>query len=151
MPITTTATLSAVAKAIEEKIDKRRAQLVRNLIYLGEKCVNEARDNRTNSYTDRTGNLRSSIGYVVLYNGVPVSEMSVQGDKPAGRSAGESSLSKAIAEAPSTGYVLVVVAGMHYAHYVAARGYNVIDSAEALARVEVPKMLDKLNLKWQRK
>ena len=49
MPITTTAPLSAIAKAIEEKIAKRRAQLVRNLIYLGEKWVNEARDNRNNS------------------------------------------------------------------------------------------------------
>lgn len=141
----------AIARHLTEQIDKRRSQLIGRLQYLGEKCVNEARDNRTNSYTDRTGNLRSSIGYVVLYNGVPVSEMSVQGDKPAGRSAGESSLSKAIAEAPSTGYVLVVVAGMHYAHYVAARGFDVLDSAEHLAEVEMPKILDKLKIQWTRK
>jgi len=38
---------------------------------IGIQCVNEARVN--GSYTDRTGNLRSSVGYVILYNGDVVS------------------------------------------------------------------------------
>ena len=45
-----------------------------------------------------------------------------------------------------TGIVLIVVAGMKYAIYVADRGYDVLDSAEDLARREIPKMLEKLGL-----
>ena len=35
-------------------------------IEVGERCIIEARDN--GAYTDRTGNLRNSVGYVVLLN-----------------------------------------------------------------------------------
>ena len=38
-----------------------------NINRIGEEFVINARDNKT--YKDQTGNLRSSIGYVVLYNG----------------------------------------------------------------------------------
>ena len=41
-------------------------------------------------------------------------------------------------------YALVVVAGMNYAAYVEAKGYNVLSSAEHLAERELPRMLDKL-------
>ena len=42
------------------------------------------------------------------------------------------------------GVALVVVAGMNYAAYVEARGYNVLSSAEHLAERELPRMLEKL-------
>ena len=42
------------------------------------------------------------------------------------------------------GVALVVVAGMNYAAYVEAKGYNVLSSAEHLAERELPRMLDKL-------
>jgi len=45
------------------------------------------------------------------------------------------------------GIVLVVVAGMNYASYVSDMGYNVLDSAELLAEVLVPRMLKQLGLK----
>jgi len=44
------------------------------------------------------------------------------------------------------GICLIVVAGMNYARYVAARGYDVIDSAELHARQLVPQMLKQLGL-----
>ena len=44
--------------------------LIKQLSYIGEECVRVARQN--GSYNDITGNLRSSIGYVVLYDGKPV-------------------------------------------------------------------------------
>ena len=42
------------------------------------------------------------------------------------------------------GVALVVVAGMNYAAYVEAKGYNVLASAEHLAERELPRMLEKL-------
>ena len=40
---------------------------IKAFIYVGEACLKEARLN--GNYTDRTGNLRNSIGYAVLFNG----------------------------------------------------------------------------------
>lgn len=40
------------------------------------------------------------------------------------------------------GVALVVVAGMNYAAYVEAKGYNVLSSAEHLAERELPRMLE---------
>jgi hypothetical protein len=42
------------------------------------------------------------------------------------------------------GYVLIVVAGMNYATYVEAKGYNVLSTAEHLAQVEFPRMIAEL-------
>lgn len=148
MPIVPTTPQEAIARRLEEKIQERRLQLSRHLSFLGEQCLNEAR--ASGSYTDRTGNLRSSLGYVVLYNGSPVSPATIQPDSLGGKEA-EEALQRAQAEAPQTGFVLIVVAGMHYAPYVAALGYDVLESAESLARREVPALLDKLRLKWSKK
>jgi hypothetical protein len=45
------------------------------------------------------------------------------------------------------GIVLIVDAGMHYASYVSAKGYDVIDSAELLAQQLVPEILKRLSSK----
>ena len=44
--------------------------LIKQLSYIGEECIRIARE--SGSYNDITGNLRSSIGYVILYDGKPV-------------------------------------------------------------------------------
>jgi hypothetical protein len=40
--------------------------------------------------------------------------------------------------------VLIVVAGMNYAHYVNNMGLDILDSAEILAEKQVPKLLRRL-------
>jgi hypothetical protein len=45
-----------------------------------------------------------------------------------------------------TGIILLVVAGMRYASYVSAKGYDVIDSAEILAQKIAPKILAQLQI-----
>ena len=45
------------------------------------------------------------------------------------------------------GVVLLVAAGMKYASYVSAKGYDVLDSSELLADKLVPQMLEQLGLK----
>ena len=105
--------------------------MIKRLAEIGELAVADAR--RSGNYTDRTGNLRSSIGYVVANNGVVVARSSF--DSVRGATEGPQtglSLAESVAS-QSRGLVLVLVAGMHYAEYVADKGFNVLDSGRIIA------------------
>ncbi len=114
--------------------------------YIGERCVIEARTSA--NFTDRTGNLRSSIGYVVVMDGEVQHKGRFEAVKngSAGAAEGAKFIAQVVAEFPK-GIVLIVAAGMKYAAYVAAKGYNVTDSAELLAQRLVPRILTQLGLK----
>ena len=108
---------------------KRRA--IRALKSVGEESVAEAVS--SGNYTDRTGNLRSSIGYVVADEGEVVEEGGFRNLGGAeGPGVGREKAYRLALE--STGLCLILVAGMDYAQYVADKGYNVLDSAMILAR-----------------
>ena len=128
---------------ISERIAAMERALVYNLSYIGEQVLNAARS--TNSYKDQTGNLRSSIGYVIAMDGevVKQSDFAVVKTGTQGQDTGRS-YAEGLAAKFSKGVVLIVVAGMNYAYYVKKRGYDVIDSAELLADSLVPKMLHEL-------
>lgn len=142
--ITPQFTPADIERMLQEKIAKYEEKIVRILRFLGEKCINEARE--YGSYQDRTGNLRSSIGYVVLKDGKSIEKGGFQLTKSGGngQKEGEAFINKVISQY-SKGFVLVVVAGMKYASYVEARNYNVLTSAELLAEREVPKLLKALS------
>lgn len=121
--------------------------IVNTFCYVGERCIIEARNN--GDYTDQTGNLRSSIGYAVLWNGMVIQRDCVDkikvGDK--GVSEGEEFLSKRIKKASRKGIVLIVTAGMNYAEYVEAKGYNVLTSAELKAGPMIKSILTQIGFK----
>lgn len=101
-------------------------------------------------YIDWTANLRSSIGYVVLWDGKVVQQSDfspVRGKRGTsgveGTRQGREFLQKLIDE-NGEGLVLIVVAGMPYAAYVEALGYDVLDSAEIKAEEIVKRLLSKL-------
>jgi len=120
--------LNSARDMAREVAEKR---LVLALASVGERCVAEAVGN--GNYTDRTGNLRSSIGYVVAVDGSVVAEGGFgAAGGPEGPQAGRSKAAGLVLG--SRGAVLVVVAGMNYAQFVADKGFNVLDSAEILAR-----------------
>lgn len=137
-----------IERILREKIEKYHQKVIRILRIVGEKCINEARE--YGSYQDQTGNLRSSIGYIVLKDGKPIEKggfaPTERGTKKGkdGQKEGETFINKVISQYPK-GFVLVVVAGMKYASYVEARNYNVLSSAELLAEREVPKLLKALS------
>jgi hypothetical protein len=140
--------LNDIERILREKIEKYHQKVIRILRIVGEKCINEARE--YGSYQDQTGNLRSSIGYIVLKDGKPIEKggfaPTERGTKKGkdGQKEGEAFINKVISQYPS-GFVLVVVAGMKYASYVEARNYNVLSSSELLAEKEVPKLLKALS------
>ena len=102
----------------------------------------------TNSYKDRTGNLRSSLGYVIVLDGKikyqSDFEVVMQGDS--GAKSGIQ-YAKEVARQFPEGIVLIVVAGMNYASFVSATGRDVLDSAELLADKLVPQILKQLGFK----
>jgi hypothetical protein len=121
--------------------------------YVGETFVRDAR-NAVNidgafpkgDYTDRTANLRASIGFVVLKDGVVI-EDGLTGSTAEGTAAAKS----AIAQIPKSGYQLIGVAGMEYASYVEAKGYNVITSQADMAIVDLRRLLFKMRDAFSRK
>lgn len=96
----------------------------------GEKFIQVAR--RSGSYKDQTGNLRSSIGYVIAKDGKVVAENFKESDKGSDKSTGKfkgNRLAVEISLSHKGGYVLVGVAGMEYAAAVEAKGYEVVSGA----------------------
>lgn len=122
---------------------------VKVLQYIGEQCVKLAREKGT--YNDITGNLRNSIGYVLVKNGSIISknfEAKVESKvlssaNGKGILEGEA-LAVELASRVEKGYALIVVAGMHYAHYVETLNKDVLDSAERWADEQVPRLMQRL-------
>lgn len=131
-----------VKRALERRVAVIGEQIIERLQYLGEKAVVVARDQpELIGYTDRTGNLRSSVGYAIYVDGEIVKQ-SFKGDKQEGRIEGMG-VANDIGES-TTGYVLVVVAGMEYATYVEATGRDVLTSAEMYAKQNIGRILKAL-------
>lgn len=146
MPITPITPPQQIDRAVEAYLANARRAILYKMHYAGERCVIEARTSA--NFTDRTGNLRSSIGYVIVEDGKVVNEGGFETVK--GGSKGSAEGAKFISQVVSQftkDIVLVVCAGMKYAAYVAAKGYNVTDSAELLAERLVPQILTQLGLK----
>lgn len=146
MPIRQVTPEAEINQFIESKLEIWRQLIIRNLTYIAEKVLNVARS--TNSYTDRTGNLRSSIGYVIVEDGniVDMSTFNVVKSGSTGSDTG-AEYAQRLVRKYRKGIVLIMCAGMNYAAYVADKGYDVIDSAELLNDRLVSKMLKDLGLK----
>lgn len=131
---------------LQEQIERAKRLIYRNFAYVGFQCVNMAREK--GSYLDQTGNLRSSIGFVIVEDGKVLTKGGFEVVKGGeyGAAKGDDYLRSIINLFPS-GVVLIVVAGMNYASYVSAKGYDVLESAELLAERLVPEMLLKIGFK----
>lgn len=120
--------------------------IIFRLQQIGEECIRIARE--SGSYNDITGNLRSSIGYVILYDGKPMvygESKQYDGKKghgEAGPPAAEALLKSLQAKFP-WGIVLIVCAGMNYAAYVEhIRHKDVLTTAELKAESMMKQLLN---------
>lgn len=138
----------AISEFIGQQVERVTSALIYNLCAVGEQVLNQARS--TNSYKDQTGNLRSSIGYVVAVDGevVQSSSFEVVKDGADGSRDGKSYALELVKQFPE-GIVLIVVAGMNYASYVSAKGYDVLDSSDVLADRLVPEILKQLGFNFK--
>lgn len=142
--------IEAFFDEINNTIEKAEDIAIEELAHIGEKAVAHAR--LKGEYGDRTGNLRSSIGYIVLKDGQPVIQGQPQ-EYPArpgydkvpktGVANGQKLLQELSAKFP-TGITLIVCAGMEYASYVEdIHGLDVLTSAEMIAENMVNQLIGK--------
>lgn len=134
-----------VERWFDEFQEEAEDEIIRLLQYGGETFVQYARKNK--AYRDCTGNLRSSIGYIILKDGQKFSEnfeKSGSGtDQAIGLQAG-SKLAKEVARMYPMGFVLIGVAGMEYAAYVEATGREVISSSSKRAEDMMRKAMERV-------
>lgn len=127
---------------MNNNIAKLKETIIQRLCAVGEHAVKIARER--GNYQDRTGNLRSSIGYMVVMDGVSVFEggQQVTANGTSGVTESQKMLSKLKSEIPQQGAVLIVCAGMNYAWYVENIYHlDVLSSAEMEAERLARKLL----------
>lgn len=126
---------SGARKRLGDMRNRAHRAILRSFRVAGETAVSVAR--AKGNYTDRTGNLRNSIGYVIVHRGVVVDAKGT-----------EQATEMATKEARSIAaeYVIVVVAAMDYATHVVHYGYDVLDSAEVESTKVLRELLKSLRL-----
>lgn len=154
---------------MKKTVDETINAVIVQLQYIGEECVKIARER--GDYNDITGNLRSSIGYIVLYNGSVVTQsitnptnvapgvravkrtrkdgteyiakQKIGGDGHEGNRQAQQLLSRLKSDYPR-GCVLIVCAGMEYAAYVEnVHGKRVLVDAKLQAETLADKLFGK--------
>lgn len=130
--------------------------------YLGEQCVNKVRDRSAEeSWIDQTGNLRSSIGYIITRNGKVVAKSGFkptnapEGKGGEGQQKGENYANTIASQYSSSPLAMIIVAGMEYAIYVEARNNkDVLAATELWARAEwesrIPTLKAKIEEGWKK-
>ena len=132
------------------------------MAFLAEECVNRIRSrSKEESWIDHSGNLRSSIGYIITVNGNPVVNggfmptNTPEGNGADGQKAGSEYADGIITQFSHSPIALVEVAGMEYALYVEARdNKDVLASTELWARSEwskrMPKLKANIEKEWEK-
>ncbi len=149
MGLTLQTPLSDIDYLIDEMTENVENALVSVLTDVGLECVREARD--SGSYMDQTGNLRSSIGFVVTREG-RIEEKLLSSGVGDGKAVTKEGVSKSdavlsrLASERHHGISLIVAAGMAYAVYVEGMGKNVLTSASLLADRLIPQKLSELGI-----
>ena len=138
-------------KEVNQYILNFSKRIESSLIFALEFLVAELQNHakRNASYQDQTSNLKSSIGGIVLKDGVPISYKGFEkeGQSDVGSRTGIEFLNSLISQ-NNQGYVIIVVAGMNYATYVENYyGLNVLKKTELRMQRELPKMITKLKKK----
>lgn len=132
--ITPAFTKADILKDIEQHVQAFHKIMLSEISNVGLKFVTEARNKMT--YDDQTGNLRSSIGYIVAYDGKIVKEDFNHGGGPIGQKEGREFAEYQAALNP-TGWALITVAGMEYAAFVEAKDFDVITGSTNDARKDM--------------
>jgi len=118
---------SQLQQQVEQEVYRFMQILKIELDAIGLEAVTKMRQKSPSDggFNDQTGNLRSSIGYIIIHNGQQLAksfEIKLQGSE--GLTAGEK-YANDIAKQYKKGWAIIFVAGMEYASWVEARGRDV--------------------------
>ena len=149
MPLVPIFSMRDVERYIDKFQDRAEDALLQTLIYTGEYFVKIARERSVkNSFRDVTGNLRSSIGYVIVRDGKMIIEnFENAGTGPEGNTGVQQGrrLARELASANNRGLVLIGMAGMDYALYVEnIKNKDVISGPEVQARKMLKDLIKKV-------
>ena len=158
----------AVTEEITNAMQTLHRRIIRNLRIAGEEAVKKARLMATKDgvggggvlppYTVQTGNLVSSVGYAITYEGRIIDMSSFQpvegrkdkngiplGDGVEGSTTGKAYVKELAMRFPQ-GYALILVAGMEYASYVQELYYrDVLVSGTLVAEQLVNELREELS------
>lgn len=154
-----------ISDLLKRQLDVIDRNILRIFRYVGQQFVKDARENVTDSIYSRTvydargnvrsrraweltGNLRNSIGFFVYKDGI-LSSSEIEGVE------GDEAREKAKEYAESLvevedGYQLIGVAGMEYASYVEAKGFDVITVASEVSIINLQNLLKKMSKELER-
>ena len=137
-------------KVIDEYTRNLRTVIIRILTEEATEAVDKiklfAEGGGYRRYQDQTGNLTSSIGFVIVDNGKIVTDYGFEPIKPTateGAEAGRSFAAQLAANYPQ-GIATIIVAGMNYAAYVERRGLGGMTAGEQALRNAIHKELQVL-------
>ena len=125
-----------IRRRIQEYAKRVDMAIVSRLTFIGETFIINAR--ASGAYMDQTGNLRSSIGYIVQKDGKKRAGSAFE--KYANGAEGQKSgaaFMKGLRAKYDTGYVLIVCAGMQYAASVESMGKDVLTASSTQAKKDL--------------
>lgn len=136
--------------AVLKEVEQARKRFEAALIYSLEAAITELTNHAKQSaaYQDQTTNLKSSIGGVLVLNGKPITYKGFAQEKSTadtGVQTGLEYINTLTKNFQMPGYTIILVAGMEYATYVQDyHGYNVLKKTELKARMDLPKVIQRL-------
>ena len=162
-------------RKMEAKYDQIMQSIAEALLMTCTEAVNRAR--ALDTYKDQTNNLRSSLGFVIYHNGRllfrdfqaggtgtggggEVSFTTGEGKevtflaKAKGDSSGQrglfqgEALADKVAQKYTSGFIAVIVAGMNYALFVEAKGYDVLTGSTLAVGEDLKRNLDIINTQF---
>ena len=144
--------IDEIIKQLKEETQKVIEEVATELSKIGEEVVKGIVNGETSSWNDQTGNLRSSVGYIVTKDGEVKDEGGFQSYAGAtdGSSRGKEFARSLIYLYPK-GLALIIVAGMEYAAYVEAmENKTVLAQGELEAKRLIDEMMRKLNQQYSK-
>lgn len=138
--------IADIEKAIAQEGEKQEQAVLSRLQRIGELGLTYCR--QETSYKDRTGVLRSSLGYIIIKNGLQLYkggfiQIMAGGE---GVAAGEKIAKEVTAKYP-VGLVLIMVAGAAYAVHVEATGRPVLTAGALVAKNALEKAMREISRK----
>lgn len=154
--ITPTFTSADIQKDIDATIKRMERIAVSEITLVGLEFVRIARlkTKAMGGFDDRTGNLRSSIGFIVMYDGQVLEENFEQADAGTDKATGlikGREFAKSIGKDYPKGYALITVAGMEYAAAVEALNYDVISGSTLKAKSLMKEVWEEVSLAFDMK
>ncbi|WP_114752294.1 hypothetical protein [Pleomorphovibrio marinus] len=133
-----------ITDQLSARMERVQSFILNELDMIGLEFVKSARTKA--DFTDRTGNLRSSIGYLIIKDGVVIKQ---NFQKTTKGTDGNEGVAKAREYAGSlagenVGYILIVVAGMSYAVYVEGYGYDVLTGSSFEAESSLKQAMERI-------